>query len=228
MSIQKLDFQKVTKEHIPYTILCNKVIQNIQNPIAGFIWIYLSSCSHDWNVCKEHLKKKFKLGDDRLKIIFAYLRRCNLIEYRRDVGVDGKFGKVYIHVLNGDNFIMEEKFTKTTGSKNAPVEKKPVDKSSKTTGVKTTRVENHTCGSGALQKKIINKKEKEKDKKKKGASHRISFFQNQKRSAYASVDKQSTSYQPLQGEPHKPRSKEAQKEWLQAMSKVKGKRLVCD
>jgi len=179
MSIQKLDFQKIVSEKTPYTVLLNSVIKNIKDPIAGFIWIYLYSQSGEWDVIKVHLKNKFKIGDDKLKDIFSYLNRANLIEYVRGRKDSGHLDKVNILVLGGDKFKEEEPY-KTIGVKSTPVVF--------TTGVKTTRVENHSSGYRGLEKKDI-KKERELEKKDK------SFYknQNEKKHEWAAMKNESVS-----------------------------------
>lgn len=159
MAIEKLDFEKVSLEKIPYTLVSTKVIQNIKNPLAGFIWIYLSSLPPDWKVNKEQIKHKFDLGDDKIKAIFSYLNRCSLIRYDRERDEAGKLGIVVVTVLCGDNYKIDEPYQLTTGVKTTLVDS--------TTGVKATRVENHTCGFRALQKKY-NNKDKKKIKKTRG------------------------------------------------------------
>jgi hypothetical protein len=154
MSIEKLDQAKISKENIPYTQISTFVIQNVRDPIAGFIWVYLSSLPVDWVVRKEQIKNKFNVGDTALKLIFSYLNRSKLIEYHRERLSTGKLGKSIIHVLCGNRFNADEHYIKTTGSKIKPVAKIR----EKTTGSKTRRLENHTSGSGALQKKYKNKR----------------------------------------------------------------------
>lgn len=158
MSIEKLDFQKATKEQIPYTLISTKVIQSIKDPVAGFIWIYLASLPPDWLVNKEQVMAKFHIGDNRLKVIFSYLHRAGLIQYKRDRFDDGKLGVVIVHVLCGDQFKPDEPYILSTGMKTIPVDK--------TTGMKTRRVENQTCGSVGLQKKEYTKYNKDLLKKK--------------------------------------------------------------
>jgi len=159
MSIEKLDQVKLTHEKKPYTQILTEVIQNIKDPLAGFIWVYLSSLPPDWIVIKEQIKNKYNLGDNTLKLIFSYLNRANLIKYTRERNTCGKLGIVSIHVLCGIHFKSDESYIKTTSSKTEPVDK--------TTGSKTRRVENQTSGSGALQRKYKNKAFKNTNKTKK-------------------------------------------------------------
>lgn len=183
MSIEKLDqVTKITRENIPYTLLATHVIQNILDPIAGFIWVYLSSLPADWKVIKQNIKLKYSLGDDKIKDIFSYLKRCGLIEYKRERSADGKLGEVIIHVLCGTRFNKKEPYIKTTGVKTTPVDK--------TTGVKATRVENHSSGFRGLQKKHNTNAFK---KTKKTKSFLDKKTQNEKRHSFAdSMDQMAT------------------------------------
>ena len=169
--IEKLDKAKLTLENQSYTQILTHVIQNIKDPVAGFVWVYLSSLPPDWLVLKEQIKNKFNLGDDKIKDIFSYLNRCKLIAYKRIRGSNGKLGKQFIHVFVGNDFDENEPYKKTTGVKSTP--------QVKTRGVKTTRVENHSSGSRALQRKYKNKVNKITNKTKKA------FVENGKKHSFA-------------------------------------------
>lgn len=186
MSVQKLDAVRVTQEKKPYTQILSTVIQNIQDPIAGFIWVYLSSLSPDWIVQKEHLKTKFKIGDDKLKNIFSYLKRCNLIEYQRIRDKKGKLIKNTIHVLCGEEFKQNEPYlppppvdnsSSSTGVDSTPVVT-PVDKKNEPNknGASIHRWSSHTCGPRALQIKQDTNKIKKQIKIKQTDD----FFEKQK------------------------------------------------
>lgn len=170
-SIEKFDpHSEIEGEAIPYLMASTTVIQNIKDPIAGFVWIYLLSKPKNWTVVKEHIKNHFNLGDDRIKAIFSYLRAHNLIEYVREKDDNGKFVKVKIRVLNGSRFIT-----------NPDEGKPPVDNPS-ATGVKTTPVENHTCGKQATTKNRTITKERSCYKEKKKQK---SFYENNKKHSFA-------------------------------------------
>lgn len=171
MSIEKLDFSKVTKENIPYTLISNKVIQNIKDPVAGFIWVYLSSLPPNWDVNKEHLKKKFGLGNNKLKRILAYLSRSNLIQYVRLRNDDGTLDIMAIHILCGDKFDINQPF-ESTGSKSEPVELS----TGSTTGSIIHPVVNQTSGSGLLQKKYKDTNTNKREREAIRASRALSVF----------------------------------------------------
>lgn len=109
MTIQKFNSKsRVTQQLIPYVQLNSKVIDLIDDLEAGFVWVYLSSKSIDWTVIKQQLKSKFKIGNDKLKKIFAYLKRHNLITYHAVRSEDGKTISHHdIEVLNGENFSVD-------------------------------------------------------------------------------------------------------------------------
>ena len=156
MSIEKLDFDKIKNEKLPFTIILNSVIQNIKDAKAFMVWTYLYSHSGDWNVIKEHLKNHFGFGDDALKDIFSYLNRCKLISYFRERKADGTLGKNNIYVLNGTEFDKEIPFKISKRVKITPVVKTgglETEPAVSTTGVKTTRVENHSSGFRGLLNK---------------------------------------------------------------------------
>jgi hypothetical protein len=133
MSVQKYNSHtRVNNEIIPYTQINTYVIQNIDNIEAGFVWVYLQSKPETWDVIKEHIKKKYKLGNGKIKSIFSYLVKHRLIKNNPIRTEDGK--KISHHdiiVLNGEQFIKDiskEKLSTdemSTGSIINPVDYQP-------------------------------------------------------------------------------------------------------
>lgn len=122
MSVEKFNSRtKVTNEIVPYTQINTKVIQTIDYMEAYCVWSYLLSKPSDWKVIKSHIKNHFNIGDSKLKKIFAYLTKHNLV---RNVAVrteDGtKISHFDIQVLNGDKFINPREIS--TGSDINPLE----------------------------------------------------------------------------------------------------------
>lgn len=107
MSIEKVAFTKVTQEKTPYTILVNKVIQNITDYTAGFIWVYLSSLPQNWQVNIKQLCKHFNMGEQKLRKHMAFLNKCHLLEYVYNRDAAGQILEVTINVLNGDKYTEE-------------------------------------------------------------------------------------------------------------------------
>lgn len=160
MAIEKLDFQKVTKEQSPYTVLLNSVIQNINNADALAVYVYLYSLPPDWEINKEHIKNKFSLSDKSIKYIFSYLNRSNLSMHIPIKNEKHQIIRHDINLLNGEKFDPNEPFRvnkKATGVKSDPVEKPQ--------GSISTRVESHRGGLEALQKKENYKRKKQEQKK---------------------------------------------------------------
>ena len=160
MSIEKLDFHKVTKEQIPYTLISTKVIQNVSCPTALAVWVYLSSLPPEWRVNKEQIRKHFGVGEKTLKGAFSFLNKYHLIEYLVEKNEKGCIEGWTINVLCGEKFLINL----STGAKLTPVDK--------STGSKTTRVDIHPCGKVTPIKEINNinniksKKEREAVRKK--------------------------------------------------------------
>lgn len=192
MSVEKFN-PTVRGEIVPYLQANRYVVQSISNPEALAVWIYLLSLPTDWNIIKEHVQKHFHIGQDKLKKIFAYLKRVNLIDYEKQRRKDGTLSTTEIIVLNGSKF--------NDGTADLSTET--------TTGVKTTPLDNHTCGFELLHikqntDKILNKKsfcekdEKAKIKKPdwKEANQTKHSWAEPKKAPIADVTKQSTSYDP--------------------------------
>jgi hypothetical protein len=104
INIHKYNFKEFEKEHLPFTMICNKVIQDCSNPFAGFIWIYLQSKPEAWKPCKWEIMKRFDISEATYKRHMRYLSACNLIEYHPARGEDGKLTEFRLVVLNGSKF----------------------------------------------------------------------------------------------------------------------------
>lgn len=104
MSIEKLDFETIEREHVPFVMVATNVIQQIKNPMAGFIWVYFSSLPPEWKINKAHIMKHFELSERSYQRYMSYLKSHNLIEYRRYRFENGTLGPVTLVCLNGLNF----------------------------------------------------------------------------------------------------------------------------
>lgn len=104
MLVEKIDFSYVSQEKKPFTTHLNSVLQNLKNPSALGIWAYLSSLPEGWIVNKEHLRRHFGLGRDKLDAILKYLIDNKLLEVGQKRLDDGKMGKGYIIVKCGYDF----------------------------------------------------------------------------------------------------------------------------
>ena len=103
-NIEKLDFMLIEHEKLPYTILNTHVIQNITNPVAGFMWVFLQSLPSNWKVNKFHLMKHFDISERTYQRHMAYLSSSNLIQHTRTRFANGTLGSVNLRVLNGSKF----------------------------------------------------------------------------------------------------------------------------
>lgn len=161
MSIEKHTQTKsfmLEKEANPFTQINNIIINNITFMEAGWIYLYLLSKPANWIVVKEQLKNHFKIGDDKLKRIFSFLFKSNLLEYVQVKNTQGQFEQTKIRILNGSKFKI---ITENAATMRAPKESKDVQ----TAGSISTPPEIHTSGDRALQIKIYKNKERTQTKK---------------------------------------------------------------
>lgn len=126
MSVEKIDFSYIRQEKKSFTTNLNTVIQNLKNPLALGLWIYLSSLPEGWVVNKEHLRKHFDLGRDKLDSALLYLAQNMLIETGQDRLVDGKMGNGFINVRCGYDFISDCNWPETTYPQKPPLTEKPL------------------------------------------------------------------------------------------------------
>jgi hypothetical protein len=107
VNIQKFNPKQThefTKEEMPFTLVCNKVINECQNPVAGFIWIYLQSKCPTWKPCKWEIMKRFDISERTYQRHMSYLSATNLIENIVTRDKNGKVIEWKIKVLNGSRF----------------------------------------------------------------------------------------------------------------------------
>lgn len=104
INIHKYNATLFEKEHLPFTQICNKVIQNITNIQAGFIWVYLQSLPATWIPNKFHLMSHFGISERTYQRIMSYLSDCKLVSYERDRKPNGTLAEVRLIVHNGINF----------------------------------------------------------------------------------------------------------------------------
>lgn len=107
VNIQKFNPKEASvfsKEPMPFTQISNKVINECQNPVAGFIWIYLQSKPETWKPCKWEIMKRFDISESTYKRHMKYLKATNLVETCMIKNEDGKIDDWRIIVLNGSRF----------------------------------------------------------------------------------------------------------------------------
>lgn len=130
MSIGRVELtnkSKVILQGVPFTQINNLVINNIKNGDAFLVWCYLFSKSADWKVIKQNIKNVYGFGDTKLKQIFSYLRRANLISYVQVVCANAQIAHWDIKILNGQDFDINQPYKKekndlhSTGSVSNPV-----------------------------------------------------------------------------------------------------------
>lgn len=103
-NIDKLDFETIERESIPFTLISTFVIQNIKNHFAGFIWVFLQSLPPTWTANKAHLMKHFEISERTYQRHMSFLSASNLVCYQRIRLENGTLGPVYLKVLNGTEF----------------------------------------------------------------------------------------------------------------------------
>jgi hypothetical protein len=99
------DFIHGETEKWPFTQLSNYVIQNIGDPLSGFLWVYLQSLPPTWCVNKQHIKEHFKIGEHSYQKAMGYLKKCNLVCQFQEKLSGGHYGKSRVIVKNGSKFI---------------------------------------------------------------------------------------------------------------------------
>ncbi len=123
------DESKTIKEGTGFTQINNHVINHIKNGDAFLVWCYLYSKTSNWKTIKSNIKNVYGFGDLKLKQIFSYLHRANLIKYVQTRGASGTFAPVQIRILNGAKFDKTQAYIE-----DAPVVQKPARAVHRTNG----------------------------------------------------------------------------------------------
>lgn len=106
MSVEKL---VISKEASSFTVLPNKVLQNLCNADALGLWCYLASLPPDWEFYKEQIRAHFKIGRDKLDKLLSILKEYDLIDIAFVRDAQGRFVHWHIHVYSGNGFAQTEK-----------------------------------------------------------------------------------------------------------------------
>lgn len=77
------------------------IIQNVNNPLALAIWVYLGSIPDDLHINRSHIRSHFEVSSKKLASALNYLNKVGLIEYIRFKNKEGHFCGVHILANRG-------------------------------------------------------------------------------------------------------------------------------
>lgn len=113
--IQKYTPSHFEKERLPYTMIPNRVIQElaVRHAVPFAIWCYLQSLPESWTPNKKHILKTFGISERTYHKHMKFLVAANLIMYVRRRRENGQLGPVAIRVLNGSKIIIPDVVSNT-------------------------------------------------------------------------------------------------------------------
>lgn len=189
------DYQ-IEQDKIPYTILMNYVLQNLNHIDALGLWTYLSSLPPDWGINKKQIMNHFKKGRDFIDRLFKILSENKLIEIVQLKGDGQKFSKNLMKLKSGREFYkliekqklkLKENLKDTElSTENEPLTEKPYTAEPLTVKPQHTNTIKNT-NTNSLTNNYASQGFQSKAK---------SYKPNQ--SAFASVENQTTSYHQTQ------------------------------
>lgn len=150
---------KFIPEGVPFTQISNEVICHIKNGDAFLVYSYLFSKSVCWKVVKQNIKNQYGFGDGKIKKIFSYLARANLVKPVQEKGEKGWFEKADIMVLNGSEFDRNVPYKAVKAPKVANIDQDLYQKSG---GTEIRPADNRSSGFGGLLNKEDTKQRKER------------------------------------------------------------------
>jgi hypothetical protein len=123
MSVEKLI---ISKESSSFTVLPNKVLQNLVHLDALGLWVYLASLPPTWEFYKDQLREHFGIGKDKLEKLLFILREHNLLTIESVRNAQGRFVHWHLHILSGNDFAQPKNPYKSSNlDENAPDTENP-------------------------------------------------------------------------------------------------------
>lgn len=101
MSVQKCIIDKVTGN---FTTFLNNVLQNLHNLPALGLYVYLGSLPHKWEFQKDHLRKHFSIGIEKLNKLLKVLEVHGLVQMVQKRDENGQFSHFSMQVNDGSFF----------------------------------------------------------------------------------------------------------------------------
>jgi len=89
---------KKHQDEIPYDMVSRQVVQNITNPIALAIWVYLQSQPERWNVVGANIRKRFGLSERAYMRAMKVLKDMGLYSVTRYKDKNNKFTGCHFHI----------------------------------------------------------------------------------------------------------------------------------
>ena len=185
MSVQKFIIGNKTSN---FTTFTNKVLQGLKNYEALGLYAYLLSLPAGWVFYKEQLAKHGNIGRDKINSLLKILQNHNLIQVSQVRNEKGQFSHFHLDVLDGNDFIIndieepEKPFTEKPFTAN-----QLLDNSSYKENINKTNI-NKNKSFCASPEKSKNQDQKQTNSKKHDWA--------EKKPPLASVESQSTSYDP--------------------------------
>lgn len=88
---------KTTKPEAPFEVIDRASLQQIANPLALAVWVYLRSKPENWEVREADITEHFGIGRDRYRASIRYLTQCGAIDDARIKDEAGRIvGRKYV------------------------------------------------------------------------------------------------------------------------------------
>ena len=124
---------KIYKTNSPYSIITNKVSQNLNYNLAALgLFVYIYSLPNDWEFHKSHLQKVCCIGIKKLNSLLKILELHNLITVAQVRDAHGKFAHFSMSVAHCEEF-------KCIGNNNLEEDAQPYVKNRPTVTVATVK-----------------------------------------------------------------------------------------
>lgn len=100
MSVEKY----IIRKEQSYTVIPNKVLQNLNNYEALGLYSYLCSLPPGWEFYKKQLMEHGNVGREKLNNLLKILKNHDLIEFNQIRDEKGQFSRFELHVKDGSSF----------------------------------------------------------------------------------------------------------------------------
>lgn len=99
--IKKKQINEFIDDNVMFTVLDTATIQNIKDPVALAVWVYLCSKPQDWVVRRQEVRCHFSMSQEKIAKCFNLLIDLGLLVIRKNIRSDaGRFGGSDYSVCN--------------------------------------------------------------------------------------------------------------------------------
>lgn len=91
MTIEHFTSSTLSKDELPYTIVCNKTVHDIRDVTALAVWTYLQTKPQNWVIYRQEVAAHFNIGRDKVREAFLLLEEMGLLTSEQKRNKKGQY-----------------------------------------------------------------------------------------------------------------------------------------